>query len=225
MLQRLQSGGLLGIAAVLALMAQGCAVFGVRTVEEPAYSVATQEEDKSVRRYPPRVLAVTTAQGDYETASDVAFRRLFDYISGENAPGRQVAMTAPVVQTPEEKSADGVSISMTAPVVQEALDDGAGGGGWRMAFILPAQYTMETAPQPTSSEVRLEQAPAETLGVLRFSGVVTPEKASLKAQELRRWLEERGYAPVGSPRIARYDPPFTIAFLRRNEVLLLVGDQ
>lgn len=106
---------------------------------------------------------------------------------------------------------------MTAPVLQAGDTS-----GWRVAFVVPAQYSWETAPQPTDPRVKLRLLPARTVAAVRFSGTWDEERFTTKEKELRALLADRGLKTIGEAMYARYNPPFTPWFLRRNEVMIAV---
>jgi len=201
--------------AVLGLVG-GCSVFGIRSgYEQPTYEVVERlGEVMEVRRYPSRLAVETTADGaDRDEARNAAFRRLFDYISGENAGGREVAMTAPV-----ESAAERTEIAMTAPV--ETRD--ATGEAVRMRFFLPASFNRASAPAPSDPEVRIVTLPQSTLAVRRFSGRWSEASLAEETTALLGRLEGSGWQPAGEPFTMFYDPPFTLPWLRRNEVAVAV---
>lgn len=200
------------VATTIALTTCGCSVFGIRTTEEPEYTILTEDDDFEVREYASYVVAETTTQGDYDDAETSAFYRLFDYISGENEGERSLAMTAPVLQ----EAAEGEELAMTAPVLIE--ESSAEKSSWTMAFVLPADVTIDTAPIPTNPDVRLREVPAQRVATIRYGGLRSEEKIERYSQQLLEWIEEQGLRPTSEPRYAGYDPPFTIPFLRRNEV-------
>ncbi len=209
------TGALLGLAA-LALVLPGCAVFGVRKTPEPYYKVVTEKDEIEVRRYESMILAQTTVTNtDFDGSSNVAFRRLFNYISGENSSADKIAMTAPVIQE-EAKQDDGQKIAMTAPVIQEE----AGQGAWNMAFVLPSSFTMENAPRPTNPEVKLVEKQARHVATITFSGSRDESRYNEHASQLETWLTKNGYEILSEPRYAGYDPPYTLPMMRRNEVLI-----
>ena len=195
------------------LLSMGCSMVGIRTVEEAPYDVVSQEGPFEIREYHPLVIAETTVEADYDEAGNKAFRRLFGYISGKNETRASIAMTAPVLADPEQADG-GESIAMTAPVLGEQQ-----GGSWRYAFVLPADYTLETAPAPASPDVRLAQVPRRTVAVLRYSGSRDEAAMLEKSEALRDWIASKGIEPTSAPRSAGYDPPWTLPFLRRNEVM------
>ena len=123
-------------------------------------------------------------------------------------------MTAPVLSE-QQGSADGVEVAMTAPVLTEA-----DGERWRVAFVLPSRFTPETAPLPTDPLVKLSTVPSKTVAVVRFSGLANEWRYRDYEAELLRWIERNELTPASEPRYAGYDPPWTLPFRRRNEVLI-----
>jgi hypothetical protein len=201
---------------VCALLLTGCSVFGVRSgTEQASYTVVAHLDDNTeVRRYPPQLVAETSVTApDESSGRNKAFRVLFDYISGANRAQQTVAMTAPV-----ETAAAPEPIAMTAPVETTAQ----AGGPYAMRFFLPVEYTMETAPEPTNPEVRIVEVPERTLAVLRFSGSRGADNVARHASELDRVIAGSSWRAVGEPTTLFYDPPWTIPFLRRNEVAVPV---
>ena len=93
---------------------------------------------------------------------------------------------------------------------------------WTMSFSLPAKYTLNNAPIPKSSAVRLREKEGELVITRRFSNFVSKEKVEDLGSGLLAWANEKGLVIEGSVRIARYDPIWTVPFLRRNEIHLSV---
>lgn len=186
-----------------------CSVFGIRSEETPSYKVLLQEDQKEIRSYESYVVAKTVIKGDYGKAQSEGFRILAGYIFGSNEKKQNISMTAPVVQKNESER-----ISMTAPVSQIAEGD-----SWVMTFMMPSQYKLTDLPTPKDSRVILEEIPAKTIASLRYSGGRGVKRNSQKAEELREWLKSKNqYSIVSGPSTAGYDPPWTLPFLRRNEV-------
>ncbi len=195
--------GLLTIAA--------CSVFGSKAAPEPGYSVVIAEGPFEVRDYG-ELVVVKTPMSD---GSSAAFRRLFNYISGENKGARKIAMTAPVLST---DAATGTKIAMTAPVLQ------SGEGNREMVFVLTDEFTPETAPVPSDPDVTLATIPPRRVAVVRYSGSLD-RRAPAEEARLREWLETRGLQPGGPPEIAGYNPPWTLPVYRRNEILIPIADE
>jgi hypothetical protein len=184
-------------------------------IEEPRFEVLEQDGAFELREYAPYLVAETRVEADFESAGNVAFQRLFRYISGDNTTQQKIAMTAPVTQS--RSDAKGEKIAMTAPVAQQA-----DGTGYRVAFIVPAKYTLETVPQPSNPNVEIRAVPARLVAAWRYSGRWTAANYQEHEAELRRAIAARGLEVTGEPILARYNPPFMPSFLRRNEVLIPV---
>lgn len=181
--------------------------------EQQPYDVLERHGDVEIRRYPAHVVAETTARGGFEMAGNLAFRPLFRYISGHNRDRSEVVMPTPVV---EEIS--GSQISMTAPVVQQE-----GHGGHVVAFVMPAGSSLADLPEPLDDSVRLREVPEELAAALRYSGPWTRRSFRNRRRELLSALLETEWVPAGEARFARFDPPWTPWFLRRNEVVVPVA--
>jgi len=181
-------------------------------IEIPEYRVLEQEGSFELRAYSSYLIAETEVEAGFMNAGNIAFGRLFRYISGANAAQAEIAMTAPV-----EQSSQGEKIAMTAPVEQSKAD-----GVYRVGFVVPRKYNRETVPKPTDPRVSIREVPARTVAVWRYSGRWTEENFREHEQDLRRAVQARGLQAVSgdSAIIARYDAPFIPWFMRRNEVLI-----
>jgi hypothetical protein len=203
-------------AALAAVAVAGSAAAEVAmAIEQPEYTVVREEGAFELRRYAPYLLAETEVDASFMSAGNVAFGRLFRYISGANTTRTEIAMTAPVEQARD--AGGGEKIAMTAPV-EQARD----GDTYRVAFVVPRKYTRETVPQPTDPTVRIREVPARSIAAWRYSGRWTEENFRGYEQELRAKIAALGLKPVpgDSAIIARYDAPFIPWFMRRNEVLI-----
>ena len=164
-------------------------------IEEPVYQVekAWEAEQIEIRAYAPRIMAVTGMNED----SDSGFRVLAGYIFGGNAEEQKIAMTAPVQQTMA--------------------------GEKEMAFMMPAEYALKDLPQPEDQRVSFREAPAYTAAVIQFSGWASAEKADENWQQLLRFLIAEGIDITGEPTLNQYNPPWTLPFMRRNEIIVPVA--
>jgi len=179
--------------------------------ESPTFTVVDTGEGFEVRDYAPYVVVETPMTGESRNG---AFRRLFNYISGNNVSHSEMAMTTPVVQAEEA----GETIAMTAPVSEAVQADGS---IW-MQFVLPLSMTIDDAPRPHEVSVRIRQIGAERLAALRYSGSSGQRRFEQKREELLAALATSDWRVVGTPRSAVYNGPFTPGFMRRNEVLVAV---
>jgi hypothetical protein len=199
------------LATAAALLASSSAM----AIEEPSFRVLEQDGAFELREYAPYVVAETRVKSDFESAGNAAFQRLFRYISGQNVAQEKIAMTAPVTQSRSETR--GEKIAMTAPVTQVAAGD-----GYRVAFTLPSSYTRETAPTPLDKTIEIRAVPAQLVASWRYSGRWTESKYRESEARLREQMAKRDLEASGEPTLARYNPPFTPWFMRRNEVLVPV---
>jgi hypothetical protein len=181
-------------------------------IERAKYTVVEREGNFELRQYEPYLVAETIVEGDFDEVGNEGFRRLFDYISGKNRKRQSISMTAPVSQ-----EADSEKISMTAPVNQVRA-----GGKYRITFLMPAKYTMETLPEPLDTRVELKEVPGQLIAAFRYSGTWSKDRYEEKRIRLQALMRQKGLEPAGEAIFARYNPPFMPWFLRRNEVLIPV---
>jgi effector-binding domain-containing protein len=201
------------ITAILLLLLTG-ATTAMATDEAP-YTVIKTDDIFELREYAPQVLAEIIVDGDLEGAGNKAFRPLFRYISGDNKSRDKIAMTAPVSQ---EQA--GEKISMTAPVSQQSVQ-----GKWAVSFMMPTSYSMENLPTPDDPNIKLRQVSARRVAVVRYSGFWSEKKFLRYQQELENWITANNLKVIGEPVWARYNPPFTLWFLRRNEILIAIASE
>lgn len=188
-------------------------VMNVMAIEEAPYTVLKTSGPFELREYASHILAETVVDGDLESAGSTAFRRLFRYISGANRSRGSIAMTAPVTQ-----EQTGEDIRMTAPVGQQRT-----GEKWAVSFTMPSGYTLETLPVPDDPAIALRQVPPRRMAAVRYSGFWSESSYLQRKLELESWMREDGLTAAGDPVWARYNPPFTPWFMRRNEILIPVA--
>ena len=181
-------------------------------IEKAKYSVLEKDGRFELRQYEPSIVAETLVESDFNDAGNIAFRKLYNYISGENQKKESIAMTAPVNQQNLSEK-----IAMTAPVGQERSGD-----KWVVSFLMPSKYTMETLPEPLDPAVKLREIPARKMAAVRYSGTWSRKRYEDHLARLRQFIEQHKWKATGEPVFARYDPPFQLPFFRRNEVLIPV---
>ena len=208
--------GLGVIAGLGAIASVSYAQYRERT-EEPDYTVVKSQEAFELRDYDEMIVAEVTHQGDRRSASGRSFRRLAAYIFGQDRPegGEAIAMTSPVLQDRVDQDQP---IAMTSPVMQEETKTDT----WRMRFVMPAKFTMETLPQPPA-DITLTEVPARRVAAVRFNGWGGDSDLAIMEAMLMEWVEEQGLTPVGEFEYAFYDAPRVPARVRRNEVLIEVA--
>ena len=188
---------ILGILS-LALIG-GCAYWGVKTsranTETAPYKSVRKEGDFEIRDYPDLKLASTSMAGADENGG---FMRLFRYITGANERSEAISMTTPVL-----------------------IDRSAGGTG--MSFVVPTATVEKGVPAPKSKAVQVKELQAARYAVLRFPGGNKRPNEEAALAKLKGWCARQKLTTQGEPLFAYYDPPWTPSFLRRNEVLIRVG--
>lgn len=177
---------------------------GNMAYESPTYRVEERIDEIELRRYEPYLVAETLVQGPLERAGNGGFRLLAGYIFGGN------------------KTADGDStkIAMTTPVTQDRVGD-----QYRVRFMMPTQYTDESLPTPKDPRVTISEVGPQRLAAIRYRGRWTRDGYERHLRKLSDTVNHAGHTAIGEPIWARYDPPWTPWFLRRNEVLIALDDQ
>ncbi len=198
------------IAGILVLLVVAGAAAGpmMSRVEQPEYKIEASEDAIEIRSYGPTIAAEAIVEGERKAAINEGFRLIAAYIFGANKPNTKIDMTAPVLQQKQ-------TITMTAPVTQQGS-----GATWTVRFIMPKSWTIETLPTPTDARVSLRPIPARRFVAISFSGLATNEAIEKRTDELRRFATDRKLTTKGEPLLAFYNPPWTLPFFRRNEVML-----
>ena len=196
------------ITVLTTLFLTGCGVLGIRTADQPSYQVLNKVGNIQIRHYPALLIAETTIVDDYKNASNQGFQRLAGYIFGNNQKQQSLVMTAPVIQ---ERQAE--TLAMSAPVLQQKS-----GAVWLMAFVLPTGYSVSTAPIPNDKAVTIKELPDKKVAVIQYTGSLCDSGIEKNAGTLSIWLNQQGFKALSPARSAAYDPPWTLPFLRHNEV-------
>ena len=183
-------------------------------VEKPYYKVIQSEKNIEIRQYEPMIIAEVEVDGKREDAIRDGFRLLADYIFGNNMVEQNISMTAPVQQKENQK------IAMTTPVQQQLA-----GKSWQISFIMPSKYSMNSLPVPNNNRVRLKEILTKKFVVIEFSGTNSSENVTEHENQLMNYIEANQIKIIGSPKYAFYNAPWTLPFLRRNEVMTEINLQ
>ncbi len=187
--------------------------FTVMAIEEPEFISIEKKDAFEIREYQPKLIAQVLVNGTFDSASSKGFRLLADFIFGNNKTNegsKKIDMTAPVVTRDASEKID-----MTAPVVSEETER-----GWYISFNMPKQYSKDTLPIPNNPEVKIIEVPKEKFAVITFSGLVREKKYAEMLNLLNEEMRKRDLEPQGPAILARYNPPWTLPFLRRNELMI-----
>jgi hypothetical protein len=198
-------------------------------IEEPRFTSIFKAGSFEVRQYAPMLVAETVVDGDMDEASNRGFRRIADYIFGNNQSAQtgsaaKIAMTAPVTLEPQSEK-----IAMTAPVTMSAANNATdsamtGSNKWRVHFVMPSKYTMANIPQPKNADVKLREIPGKYFAVYNYTGFNTKSQVQAKTDELVAWVREKNLKALSSPQLSRYDPPWTLPMFRRNEIMIEIEE-
>ena len=188
----------------------------IMATDEPDFNLILKEDKFEIREYAPKIIAQVEVFGDFDDASSKGFKILADYIFGNNtsADGNsRIEMTAPVEMEPLPQK-----INMTKPVLTEGNDN-----TWIVSFIMPNEFTLETLPEPNDKNIKILSIPKEKYAVIVFSGLVRESSYLEKENLLIQFIEENKLKTSGEIKIARYNPPWTLPFFRRNELMIKVN--
>ena len=169
-------------------------------VERARYKTVRRDRDIEIRDYTPMIVAEVEVSGDREEAIQQGFRTLANYIFGNNTALRVITMTAPVTQQGDAES-------------------------WQVRFVMPARYTTDTLPRPIDPAVNLKHLEAKRFAAIRFSGSARDDSLRRHGERLSEFIREKGFRPLSPPAFAFYNPPWTLPFLRRNEVMIEIAQQ
>jgi hypothetical protein len=183
------------------------------STEQPAYETIKRDGDYEVRRYNGYILAQIDVKSDFDDALYQGFRALFDYITGHNKARSKIPMTVPVA---EEVRGGSESIPMTAPVTAETTGEGI----YRISFVMPGRYTLDTLPWPDNKDIHFREVGDHNSAIIQFSGHSHESRVREKTRQLEDWMLANDLVPKSGFRLARYDPPWVPGFMRRNEVMV-----
>ena len=164
--------------------------------ETPDYKVIKTDAKFEIRDYPALTVATTPMEG---AGMNGSFGHLFRFITGSNEGAQKINMTAPVL-----------------------IDSHA--DKQTMSFIMPKTAVEKGVPKPLGNKVTLSKVPAARYAVLSFLGMRTTGNEIAAIDKLKAWLGAQKLTGLGDPLIAYYDPPWTPFFLRRNEILIRIGN-
>ena len=184
--------------------------------DEPEFRLILKVDKFEIREYSPKIIAQIEVFGDFDDASSKGFKILADYIFGNNTStdgNSRIEMTAPVEMEPLPQK-----INMTKPVLTEGSDN-----NWIVSFIMPNEFTLATLPKPNNKSIKILSLPKEKYAVIVFSGLVRESSYLEKERSLNQFIKEKELKASGEIKIARYNPPWTLPFFRRNELMIKIN--
>ncbi len=186
------------IALLILVVAVALVLAGCKTTragyESAPYRVVRSNGNIEIRDYPALTM-VETPMGSSGHGADGSFNRLFRFITGGNDAKQKIAMTTPVLMS-------------------------GSGTNALMAFVMPAKLKSGDVPKPKDDQVRVRELESGRFAVLRYSGGRNPDNEAQSHGRLRAWMKAGGLRELSPPIYGYFDPPWTPAFLRRNEVMV-----
>ncbi|MDX1949515.1 MAG: heme-binding protein [Rickettsiales bacterium] len=181
--------------------------------ESPKYNVLEKSDNIELREYKKYIVAEVTLDNSSEDKSNDAFKILANYIFGGNKKASNIAMTSPV----EIEQNEGENISMTAPVEIEKESKKT-----IMRFSMPSKYSLKTIPKPEDEIIKIYEVEGYKAAVIRFSWFFNEKNFLEKKKVLENFIKEKNLTAISEPIKAYYNPPFTLPFLKRNEIIIKV---
>ena len=161
--------------------------------EEANYEVVKKNEIYEIRKYSDR-LAIETEISNQGSS----FRKLFNYISGNNEDNEEIKMTTPVTQV-EKK------------------------GNMTMQFYLPLRFNKENIPSPSNPDVKILNIKGGYYAVIKYSGRASDKNFIKHKSILENELKKDDISILSPPIKATYDGPFTLPMRRRNEAMFKIN--
>jgi len=199
----------------------------IMAIEEPKFEVVLTDGIFEIRNYAPYIVAETWVEGDMDEASSKGFRLIADYIFGNNQAVISASSEKITLTEPAKVVTQSAKIAMTAPVTIEPQMNSMSmetSKRWLVKFIMPSQYTLTTIPKPKNSAVYLREVPSKRYAVLKYSGFNFQSRVQTKTQEVIDWATKKNLQIIGQPQLSRYDPPWTLPLLRRNEIMIEISN-
>ncbi|KAF5940607.1 hypothetical protein HYC85_021774 [Camellia sinensis] len=221
------------------------ALMAVPDLETVEFKVLSRRDQYEIREVEPYFIAETTMPGKYGfdfNGASQSFNVLAEYLFGKNTTKDRMEMTTPVFTS--KTQSDGEKMEMTTPVITRKgrvekkdscsrphlmglkawlglLEDEE---KWQMSFVMPSKYG-SNLPLPKDPSVKIKEVPKKIVAVAAFSGFVTDEEVTRRESILRDALKNDPQFQVKEDalvEVAQYNPPFTLPFTRRNEIVLEV---
>ena len=160
--------------------------------ETAPYKVLEKDGDIEIRLYEG---FFTAGVSENKSMDSDGFNQIFSYISGNNDKHEKIPMATPVINDMGEDSAD-------------------------TEFVIPHGYSAETLPKPNDPQVKINKVEGRLAASITFSGSVNENKIESYEQKLKEWLDRREIKMLGNFKLARYNSPFSLPPLRRNEIIV-----
>jgi len=170
-------------------------------LETPDYELIKESGSFEVRKYGPMIIARTLVNSDYKEATYTGFRRIANYIFGNNSKSMEIAMTAPVISN--------------SPVDADEK--------YEVVFVMPKSHTIDALPNPNNSDVQIIERELGQVAVISFGGWATKSRVQRYHNKLKDWSEKEGYILKGKFMVAQYNSPWMLPPFRHNEIMVQIN--
>ncbi len=159
--------------------------------EEANYEIINKKNNYEIRKYFNRlVIETSSTQGK-------GFKKLFNYISGNNEQKKEIKMTVPVTQQIKN-------------------------GDMTMQFYLPSKFNKSNAPKPSDPDIKILTIEGGYYAVIKYSGRSSDNNFLKNKKILEDELKKNKITILSPPIRASYNSPFTLPMLKRNEIMFKV---
>lgn len=165
----------------------------------PTYTLIEKRGAYEIRQYDPYLIAQVFLSGSYREVTNEGFRVLAHYIFGGNKENISMPMTTPVFIEKQEKK-----------------------DGYNVAFVMPEKYDKKTLPKPNDTQVKIKEKHTQLIAAYPFTWYATAKSFEQKKKEFLTLLEQDNVKVISDVVLARYNPPFILPFLMRNELLVVI---
>ncbi|BCR35764.1 SOUL family heme-binding protein [Mariniplasma anaerobium] len=160
-------------------------------IETLKYKIIQDDGHIQIRAYDNILLASTKTKQNGR--QDSGFNNVFQYISGNNQSKTKISMTTPVVTYEDE-------------------------GNLVTGFYVPSKYGKDTVPQPSASNVFINEIESSLFAVIKFKGAWNEKNYEKHNQKLLAYIKLNKLTIISARFILRYSPPFVPALFRKNEI-------
>lgn len=199
------------LTAIVGIILLGLIAAGpfMSNVETPSYEVIQSQGKIEIRQLEAMITAEVLVNEERKTAIKNGFRLLADFIFGNNTP-RQARE-----KTSQAQPQLGTKIAMTAPVQQQLVKN-----SWQVSFVMPSEYSLKSLPIPHNDSISIIRASPRQFIVITFSGTASDNNLRQQEERLMEFINTNDLSVTGTPKYAFYNPPWTLPFMRRNEIML-----
>ena len=169
-------------------------------LETPEYELISKHDGFEIRRYSEMIIATTSVKADYKSSTSSGFRRIANYIFGDNDKAMKIAMTAPVI----------------SDCPYEGLK------AYNISFVMPKEHAMIDLPKANTSHVSIKKEALGEVAVLAFGGWATESRSMSYQEKLAMLLQQNNIGTQGGFMVAQFNSPYALPMFRKNELMVRI---